>query len=164
MKRERLHVLVLALAIAPKKGNYPFPATLGPRAPLPAAAAGASSPCASPGAGSQATGRASGAAAIPRRPFGLRRLARPLATRLTMRRAPRFLVRRDGGSIAPRPFPLGGRGARLNSGCPRLFYTPFISRASHPSARGPNRVVANDTQLTIATPHRVWYDGKQPQT
>jgi hypothetical protein len=41
--------------------------------------------------------------------------------------------------------------------------TPFISRASHPSARGPNRVVANDTQLTIATPHRVWYDGKQPR-
>jgi hypothetical protein len=100
----------------------------------------------------------------------------------------------------PRPFPLGGRGARLNSGCPRLFYTtftyiltnrvssccatkgnlflprithrpvllypvstPFISRASHPSARGPNRVVANDTQLTIATAHRVWYDGKQPR-
>jgi hypothetical protein len=41
--------------------------------------------------------------------------------------------------------------------------TPFISRASHPSARGPNRVVVNDTQLTIATAHRVWYDGKQPQ-
>jgi hypothetical protein len=50
-------------------------------------------------------------------------------------------------------------GQRFYSAC----ITPFISRASHPALRGPNRVVANDTQLTIATAHRVWYDGKQPQ-
>jgi hypothetical protein len=61
----------------------------------------------------------------------------------------------------PCPFPLGGRGARLNSGCPRLFYTPFISRASHPSVRGHNHVVANGATLanqTVFVPHviSVW--------
>jgi hypothetical protein len=60
----------------------------------------------------------------------------------------KLVVPEQAGAAAVEPSPWG----RLNSGCPRLFYTPFISRAPAALLIAADCVVADDATLAESGP------------